>query len=252
MPLRVVVVSRPRGDDGVLRSIYEIISARREPNVHCYRCDSSEDLDRIVRDACRSYGYIEFLDLIGHGAAGVFALGDRNLFDTSYKFDEPLKNAPIARGLCRYLRETAQVRILGCNTGGAAFMLDPRPRPATPFQPELNDNDEMHGRALLTKLGIEFGPHRVVYAPIDWLDDFDYSSKRPLGSEAMNMSMLLSSDQTVDSGTTRTARIYRMRDYFDPYFRTRPTPKYQRRDRSRDAVFDTVTTALFRMLRIGH
>lgn len=136
----------------------EAVSRRLQPNrTYVRRCLTVEDFI----DAVKTIGarrFVERLDILDHGAEGVQAMGDGVLWRSDAAPESRLVGEELAHEIRPYLSETAQVRLLGCNTAvGKA------------------------GRLLLLKLARALGPHRTVYGMIDRVieDDFDSEGYAP-------------------------------------------------------------------------
>ncbi len=118
---------------------------------HVVRCRRPEELpDKLERLGAR--GRIAQLDIFDHGAEGMQMLGAGALFASDAVPGSELVGLPLAARLAPYLTETAQVRLLGCNTG-----------------------EGKAGRLLLLKLARALGERRIVFGTIDRVveDDFD-------------------------------------------------------------------------------
>jgi len=87
---------------------------------------------------------ISRLDILDHGAEGIQTLGDGLLFASDASPESELIGLGLARAIEPYLAETAQIRLLGCNTG-----------------------EGKAGRLLLLKLARALGGHRIVFGTID-------------------------------------------------------------------------------------
>jgi Domain of unknown function (DUF4347) len=144
----------------------------RGPPPGVARCTGLDDFVTAVRRAAAARR-IERLDILDHGAEGIQSLGQTILFESDGSPDSPLLGAEIARMLPPYLSETAQVRLLGCNTAEG---------PA--------------GRMLLLKLARILGGHRTVFGMMDRVieADFDADGYAPV----MEHQRLFSSDAALE------------------------------------------------------
>jgi Domain of unknown function (DUF4347) len=115
------------------------------------RCDGLEDFVLAIKHI-GMWGSIERLDILDHGAEGVQSMGNAILFQSDASPESPLVGFEVAREIKPYLRDTAQVRLLGCNTA-----------------------EGKAGRLLLLKLAKVLGGNRTVFGTIDRVieDDFD-------------------------------------------------------------------------------
>lgn len=151
----------------------EAVAAQvRGPPPTVARCNGLDDVVQAVRTAGARRS-IERLDLLDHGAEGIQSMGDSILFESDASPASPLLGREIALQIAPYLSETAQVRLLGCNTGEG-------PR----------------GRLLLLKLARLLGRHRTVFGMIDRVieADFDPDGYAPV----MEHQRLFSSDAALE------------------------------------------------------
>lgn len=151
----------------------EAVAAQvRGPPPSVARCDGLDDVLQAVRGAAAREP-IDRLDLLDHGAEGIQSMGDAILFESDASPASPLGGRDLARQLAPYLSETAQVRLLGCNTAEG-------PR----------------GRLLLLKLARLLGGHRTVFGMIDRVveADFDAEGYAPV----MEHQRLFSSDAALE------------------------------------------------------
>lgn len=81
-------------------------------------CNGPGELAEVL--AAQRDGSIERLDICDHGGPGFLTLGGSVLFQSDRDPESPLTNAALVIGLRDKLTATAQVRLLGCETGGAA------------------------------------------------------------------------------------------------------------------------------------
>lgn len=119
-------------------------------DTHVVRCRRPEELPaKLERLGARRR--ITRLDVFDHGAEGMQMLGAGALFASDALPGTELVGIELARRIEPYLTETAQVRLLGCNTG-----------------------EGRAGRLLLLKLARALGG-RIVFGTIDRVaeDDFD-------------------------------------------------------------------------------
>jgi hypothetical protein len=120
-------------------------------DTHVVRCKRPADLpEKLARLGAR--GRVTRLDVFDHGAEGMQMLGDDALFASDALPGSALVGHELARQLEPYLTETAQLRLLGCNTG-----------------------EGKAGRMLLLKLARALGGSRIVFGTIDRVvaGDFD-------------------------------------------------------------------------------
>src|SRR6185436_10067622 len=82
-----------------------------------YPCRGPGELEAIL--AARPDRSIERLDICDHGGAGFITLGGDVLFQSDRDPESPLTNGALVVGVRDKLTATAQVRLLGCETGGA-------------------------------------------------------------------------------------------------------------------------------------
>ena len=105
-------------------------------------CASVSDLIKIVEGVAR-VRKIDVLDILDHGAGGGIMLGDGLLFLLK---DGKLTGADTARQLASSLSETAQVRLLGCETA--------------------LESQAGSGQALLLALAHVLGKNRIVFGTL--------------------------------------------------------------------------------------
>jgi hypothetical protein len=144
----------------------------RGPPPTVARCNGPDDVVQAVRGAA-AWGSIDRLDLLDHGAEGIQSMGASILFESDASPASQLVGREIALQIAPYLSETAQVRLLGCNTAEG---------PA--------------GRLLLLKLARLLGGHRTVFGMIDRVieADFDPDGYAPV----MERQRLFSSDAALE------------------------------------------------------
>lgn len=96
-------------------------------------------------------GQIARLDVFDHGAEGMQMLGGGALFASDAAPGSALVGLELARRIAPHLADTAQVRLLGCNTA-----------------------EGRAGRLLLLKLARALGGHRIVFGTIDRVVEADF------------------------------------------------------------------------------
>lgn len=117
---------------------------------------------------------IERLDICDHGGAGFLTLGGSVLFQSDRDPESPLVNAALAVGLRDKLTATAQIRLLGCETGGAL-------------------RRRREGRLLLLKLAQLLNQnttprtHRIVFGTITGVEPTDFDEQGFLHTRALTM-----------------------------------------------------------------
>lgn len=145
------------------------------------RCDGpaqlAEELERL--GAAR----IERLDVFDHGAPGLQSLGDGELFASDASAASELIGREIAARIAPRLCDTAQVRLLGCNTG-----------------------EGQAGRLLLLKLARALGGHRIVFGTIDRVIEGDFD--RQGYAQVMEHQRLFSSIAALDMVAPDAARRF--------------------------------------------
>jgi hypothetical protein len=149
---------------------------------HVVRCRQPADLpDRLERIGAR--GRVEQLDIFDHGAEGMQMLGGGALFASDARPETELLGLPLAGRIAPYLTETAQVRLLGCNTA-----------------------EGKAGRLLLLKLARALGERRIVFGTIDRVieDDFDRAGY----ARVMEHQRLFSSIAALDAEAPRAMRRF--------------------------------------------
>lgn len=135
-------------------------------------CTGPADLAAIL--AAQRDGSIERLDICDHGGPGFLTLGRSVLFQSDRDPESPLTNAALALGLRDKLTRAAQVRLLGCETGGAL-------------------RRRREGRLLLLKLaqllnhGTNPRTHRVVFGTITGVQASDFDEHGFLHTSALTM-----------------------------------------------------------------
>lgn len=82
-----------------------------------YPCHGPKELAALLVD--QPDHSIERLDICDHGSSGFIMLGGRVLFQSDRDPESPLINSALVVGFRDKLTATAQVRLLGCETGGA-------------------------------------------------------------------------------------------------------------------------------------
>ncbi|HWU87907.1 MAG TPA: hypothetical protein VN253_11560 [Kofleriaceae bacterium] len=82
-----------------------------------YPCHGPKELAAIL--AAQPDRSIERLDICDHGGSGFITLGGTLLFQSDRDPESPLTNTALGVGVRDKLTVTAQVRLLGCETGGA-------------------------------------------------------------------------------------------------------------------------------------
>lgn len=128
-------------------------------------------------------GSIEQLDICDHGGPGFITLGGHVLFESDRDPESPLVNAELALTLRDKLTAAAQVRLLGCETGGAW-------------------RRRREGRLLLLKLAqllnhdATVRAHRVVFGTITGVQPSDFDEHGLLPSSALTL--LFSSYSALD------------------------------------------------------
>jgi len=116
-----------------------------------FRCGSLDAFTGVINDLPNAG--VERLDILDHGGRGYINIGQDLLFWSDGDPATPLKNAAVAQAMCPKLTSAAQVRMLGCETGGRLF-------------------GEQVGRYLVLKLaGLlnpaeDLGSNRIVFATI--------------------------------------------------------------------------------------
>lgn len=114
------------------------------------RCQQPAELpDRLARLGAQ--GRISRLDVFDHGAEGMQMLGGGALFASDAVPGSALVGLELARQIAPQLADTAQIRLLGCNTG-----------------------EGRAGRLLLLKLARALGGHRIVFGTIDRVVEADF------------------------------------------------------------------------------
>jgi hypothetical protein len=120
-------------------------------DTHVVRCRQPAELpDKLERLGARRR--VTRLDIFDHGAEGMQMLGAGALFASDALPRTELVGLELAKRIEPYLTDTAQIRLLGCNTG-----------------------EGKSGRMLLLKLARALGGNRIVFGTIDRVveDDFD-------------------------------------------------------------------------------
>ena len=130
--------------------------------LHIKRCDHPTELPSLVMSVAHCHGEIDLLDLYDHGSAGSLRMGSEILFHSDESPLSTLVGHDIALALGPLLRETAQVRLLGCKT---AAVID-----------EVPSLLAQAGRLLLLKLAHALGGHRVVFGTISSIQCSDFSA----------------------------------------------------------------------------
>lgn len=137
------------------------------------RCETPEDLPGALRRIAARNG-ITRLDILDHGAEGTQTLGNGTLFASDRSPSTELVGVDIAKQIAPYLAETAQIRLLGCNTG-----------------------ERKAGRMLLLKLARALGGHRIVFGTIDRVIEQDFD--RNGYAQVMEHQRLFSSIAALDT-----------------------------------------------------
>jgi hypothetical protein len=162
MSLRVLIAGR-RPDDSSLsdQDMDDVTAATAESeSIITARCDAPGDLVGIVEGIAREHGKISLLDLYDHGAYGSMRIGDDVLFASDGNPSSELVGVAIANALGQYLEDTAQVRLLGCDTSG---------------DDGADLKRSLAGRLLLLKLARSLGGHRVVLGTLTPLECSDFT-----------------------------------------------------------------------------
>lgn len=143
-----MVIGRHAVSDPMTETIAGIVT--QAPMV---RCDSPQGLVALAAQAVKDQGgLLDRLDLFDHGREGRLRMGDPVLFDYPAG-GGAVTGTDVAQQLKPYLSDTAQVRLLGCNTGGGE-----------------------QGRQLLLQLGEIFGAQRVVYGGLAYLYEIGFDA----------------------------------------------------------------------------
>jgi hypothetical protein len=140
---------------------------------HVLRCSEAVQLPAEIV-AITEKRSITQLDILDHGGAGMQCLGDGLLFASDASPETELIGLDLAMQIEPYLTETAQVRLLGCNTG-----------------------EGKAGRLLLLKLAGALGGHRIVFGMIDRVDAGNFD--RDGYAEVMERQRLFSSIAALDA-----------------------------------------------------
>jgi len=147
-----------------------------------YPCCGPGELEAIL--AARPDRSIERLDICDHGGSGFITLGGDVLFQSDRDPESLLTNSPLVVGVRDKLTLTAQVRLLGCETGGAW-------------------RRRREGRLLLLKLaqllnqGARPRANRVVFGTIIGVQPNDFDEQGFLHTS--DLTMLFSSYSALDS-----------------------------------------------------
>jgi hypothetical protein len=96
---------------------------------HVERCDEPGQLPAIVASIVQRCGELDLLDLYDHGDVGSLRMGSGILFRSDASPSSPLVGREIAAALSPLLRDTAQIRLLGCQTAAAAGSVTATGRP---------------------------------------------------------------------------------------------------------------------------
>ena len=169
------------------------------------RCDDPRDLVGIVAATAKVHGPIDILDLFDHGAPGRVRMGSALLFASDAEPASELLGRDIASSLAPFLTETAQVRLLGCDT---AVLGEP------------GSKDGLASRLLLLKLARALGGHRVVFGTITGLGRLHFGP-RGFGrdrEEVMLFSSLAAVDIAPPDEGIRGAELQKLRPpQYNPY-----------------------------------
>ncbi len=140
------------------------------------RCDSVDDLIKLVSYHGKNQQRVDVLDIFDHGRPGKQRLGREVLFESDGTACGPLTGGSVAGLLSKHLNDVAQVRLLGCQTATAS---------------------KEKGRFLLIKLARALGGRRVVYGTIDTIDAFDFDENG--FRKELEISYLYSSTAALDA-----------------------------------------------------
>lgn len=167
-------------DDNSNEPIAGAIAAQPLTGVVMARCPSPDQLVDIVADVRRTNRNerVDVLDIVDHGRPGAQLIGASVLFGSDDNPRNPLVGRQHARLLDEHLAETAQVRLLGCNTGGAI------------------GRHGMVGRQLLFKLSKELQRHRVAFGTLRPTSKLDFTTGRFL--IRLEDEILLSAHSVID------------------------------------------------------
>jgi len=174
--MRVFVIGeRPRTSAGQILDLdIHVVAARvTRGEARVIRCATPADLPgELGRIAAKQR--IAQLDFLDHGGEGMQTLGDGLLFASDAAPDSELIGIELARQIEPLLTETAQLRLLGCNTG-----------------------EGKAGRMLLLKLARALRGHRIVFGTIDRVGEADFD--RDGYAEVMERQRLFSSIAALDA-----------------------------------------------------
>jgi len=208
---RLLIVSEPASGDVDLGLIATAAELRTDEWFHVRRCSKTCEIPSIVADVAGRSGPIEILDFAGHGGPGQITIGDRVLFKSDEHPGNRLQGWEIVSAFSDHLRETACVRLLGCNTAGEIFDANYAWR-----IPDKRNNivGSTTGRLLLLKLGMELGGHRTAFGTIEYTDHQRYQN----GVFLPEYSFLFSSSAALDNEPPGTGtRDGNFRDLVKPY-----------------------------------
>lgn len=154
--IRLFVVGVPSGGKDSL--LDDVAGKVRGSATIVQRCASADELVAFVAAHGRRKRKVDVLDIFDHGKAGVQELTGKVLFQATTNKCDRLVGADVACALAPHLRETAHVRLLGCNV-------------AAPNVPPKGGS----GRLLLWQLAEALGAWRTAFGAIKstTCDDFD-------------------------------------------------------------------------------
>jgi len=162
----LIIVASGGGTDSVFDDVWKVVGGG-SPRYIARRCPQPDALCDIVQSVTAD-GPLDILDVVSHGHPGKIWLGTPVLFSSTDMVEDRLENYEIAARLAPLLADTAQVRLLGCNTARSSPAPKRRPilQPRAPRGCDDDSRSMTAGQLLLVKLAAELGGRRVVFGTI--------------------------------------------------------------------------------------